>query len=128
MKESTFANQAVELHATCLDDSVSAPVGVFYKDSRGEWKSVHEMHENINHVFEKCEQCLTTETDCNYICETCTSEGRVCETCTDLGYREWHDLVRPCSQCLEENKDCVKFCQLGWASDCERSRMHIWKE
>ena len=60
-----------------------------------------------------------TGADCNYICETCTSERRVCETCTDLGYREWHDLVRPCSQCLEEKKDCIRLCQLGWASDCE---------
>ena len=119
MKESTFANQAVELHATCLDDSVFAPVGVFYKDSRGGWKSVHEMHENINHVLDKCEQCLTTATDCNYICETCTSERRVCETCKNLGYREWHDMVRPCSRCLEEKKDCIRLCQLGWASDCE---------
>ena len=51
--------------------------------------------------------------------DNCFSEKIVCNLCSTSGYTDWHSLLRPCSQCLRENKVCTRLLPLVRSPDCD---------
>lgn len=90
------------------DDKVNFSVGVFYCGSKGDAKCIEEVYDKILCSIEQCSKCLQSEVECTctFNCKDCYDGKDVCDTCTDLGYTNWHPLLRPCKLCLENNTDC----------------------
>ena len=90
LKDSKFRTQALEVHLTSMDDTVSKPVAVFYCDSAGGWEFVSEINRQVQRVIEKCEECLKkgTEGSCVYKCEQCFRNKCLCEECKIKGHKE----------------------------------------
>ena len=129
LKDSKFRTQALEVHLTSMDDTVSKPVAVFYCDSAGGWEFVSEINRQVQRVIEKCEECLKkgTEGSCVYKCEQCFRNKCLCEECKTKGHKEWNPIARPCEKCHQNNEVCYRLLPFGWSSDCE-SRQKAFME
>lgn len=120
LKETSFNTQDTEVHLTTMDDKIgSFPVAVFFGVTTGGWGSVKRLYENVNTSIDKCQKCLEEDNTCDFLCQLCWNGKRVCAGCQEVGYLEWHPLMRPCTNCVQKDTKCQRLLQLGWSSDCE---------
>lgn len=119
LKPAQWVSQAVEVHATRLDSAFSSPLGVKYVNSKGGWKSVSEMDEEISEGLRRCYQCLKrayekakvapVKVSCFGIrCEACMVAKSVYKECSSCGQKEWSSMRHQCEQCKKEGACCLK--------------------
>ena len=119
-KKCKFNSQALEVHVTSMDDTVSQPVAVYYGGSQGGYQAVDDLHRSL-HTLGVCKACIleNRQLECTYKCANCWDVKRVCRECAALGLEEWHPAARPCLPCHNYKLECKKLLQLGWCTDCE---------
>jgi hypothetical protein len=68
---------------------------------------------------ERCSECTERGLDCVATCRDCERKEIVCERCDGLGIKHWSHLRRPCFQCHQARRKCLRCTVLGVVSDQE---------
>ena len=89
LKKCKFNSQALEVHVTSMDDTVSQPVAVYYGGSQGGCQAVDDLHRSL-HILDVCKACIleNRQLECTYKCANCWDGKRVCRECAALGLEE----------------------------------------
>lgn len=116
---------------TTADRKISLPVGVNYEAADQTGEEVLAEVEEIAGQLQTCLSCLEAQSKssnsilicnsgCASRCESCFDQNEVCRECQENGVQSIEPQLRPCSKCIADEKECVKFVITCYSTDCEQ--------
>lgn len=116
---------------TTVDRKISLPVGVYYEAADQTGEEVVVEVEKIAGQLQTCLSCLEAQSkssnsilihncECTSRCESCLDQKEVCRECQENSFQSIEPQLRPCSNCIADQKQCVKFVVTCYSTDCEQ--------